>query len=315
MKSITRQPAAAARAPFTRAARRPARCSVLLAAALACGVAATAQAQTSGSNAPQAAQATQPQRDQAQNYRGMRASQVVGMSVRNPQGQDIGRIADMIVDMRTGRARYAILSFDPGILQGERLFAVPTTDLRMAADREDIVYDMRREQLERAAIDPSDWDRTFRDPGYLAALDRTWNVSERSDRAYAQRVSDLLGKEVKDRQGKNIGELEELVVDMSNQQVHYAVVAFDTGWTTPDRNYAFPLRSFSLGTGGDELVLDVNRAQVQAMPGFNEDRYANLNERSWVAQVDRGLRGTRNADARPAAADTGAVRRARADRN
>jgi sporulation protein YlmC with PRC-barrel domain len=314
MKSTVRHPAAASRAPSTAGVWRPARCSVLLAAALACGVAATAQPQGSGSTAAQPPQATQPSQAQAQNYRALRASQVVGMSVRNPQGQDIGKIADMIVDMRTGRARYAILTFDPGILQGERLFAVPTTDLRMAADREDIVYDMRREQLERAAVNPSDWDRTFRDPGYLAALDRTWNVSERSDRAYAQRVSDLLGKEVKDRQGQDIGELEELVVDMRNQQVHYAVVAFDPGWTTPERNYAFPLRSFSLGTGGDELVLDVNRAQVQGMPGFNEDRYANLNERSWVAQVDRGLRGARNADARPAA-DTAVVRRARADRN
>jgi hypothetical protein len=35
--------------------------------------------------------------------------------------------------MDTGQVRYAMLEFDPGIFEGERLFAVPTTKLQLGA--------------------------------------------------------------------------------------------------------------------------------------------------------------------------------------
>ena len=56
------------------------------------------------------------------------------MEVQNPQGQDLGKISDMVVNMNTGDVRYAVLEFDPGIFKGEKLFAVPTKQLRMAPD-------------------------------------------------------------------------------------------------------------------------------------------------------------------------------------
>lgn len=60
------------------------------------------------------------------------------MEVQNPQGQDLGKISDMVVNMNTGDVRYAVLEFDPGIFKGEKLFAVPTKQLRMAPDRDTI---------------------------------------------------------------------------------------------------------------------------------------------------------------------------------
>lgn len=222
-------------------------------------------------------------------YRGLRASQVIGMSVRNSKGVNVGQIRDMIVDMNTGKVRYAMLAFDPGIFQGEKLFAVPTTELRMASDRDDMVYDMNRERLERAAVERSAWDSLWRSPDYLGNLDRAWGIRQPSEGMRAHRVSDLLGKDVNARSGEDIGEIEELVIDMANQRVHYAVLEFDPSWASPEQNYAFPLRAFNLTRDKDELVLDVDKATVRSMKSFTDDRYANLNDRVWVADVDRYL--------------------------
>lgn len=222
-------------------------------------------------------------------YRGLRASEAIGMSVRNEEGKNIGQIGDMIVDMNTGQVRYAILRFDPGIFQGEKLFAVPTTQLRMAPDRNDMVYRMDRERLERAAIERSEWnERYLNDPERLAKLDRAWVVPP-APGMRAARASDLIGMDVNSRSGESIGELEELVVNMATQKVHYAVLKFDPGWATPEKRVVFPLTAFNRAQGKDELVLDVDKSKVQAMKDFSERSYANLNDPVLVRDVDRYL--------------------------
>lgn len=220
-------------------------------------------------------------------YRGLRASAIIGKEVRNPQGTNIGKINDLIVDMNTGDVRYAILEFDPGVFQGERLFAVPTNQLRMAADRDELVYNMTRDKLERTAVNRADWNRTWRDPNYLANLDKTWGVVQPSRGARAHRVSDLLNQDVKSRQGNKIGEIEELVINMANQKVHYAVLEFDPSWAAPEKFYAFPLSAFNRTGTRDDLVLDVDRSKIQAMKAFPGSRYTSLNDPAWVVDVDR----------------------------
>ena len=113
---------------------------------------------------------------------------MIGKEVRNPQGKNIGRIRDMVVDMNIGHVRYAQLEFDPGNLRGERLFAVPTH-----------------------------LDRAWRDTDCLSRMDKAWGVMQPSDKARAYRVSDLLGMDVNSRSGEEIGEVEELVIDMASR--------------------------------------------------------------------------------------------------
>lgn len=262
----------------------------LVPAAIAVGFSMPSQAQT-GSNASKdqtnSTKAT-GKTQQAGKYRGVRASEMIGMSVRNSKGDNIGQISDMVVNMNTGDVRYAILKFDPGIAQGEELYAVPTTELRIAADRDDAVYAMSEAKLEQARIDRADWDDgIWDDPEYLAALDKMHGVKQPASGARAHRASDLIGKDVNSKSGEEIGEVEELIVNMATQKVHYAVLEFDEGWASPEQNYAVPLTSFNLTNGKDELRLDITKSKLQAMKSFPDSRYENLNDRTWVADIDR----------------------------
>lgn len=220
-------------------------------------------------------------------YRPLRASKLIGMKVQNPQGQDLGKISDMVVNMNTGDVRYAVLEFDPGIFQGEKLFAVPTSQLRMAADRDTISYNMSKATLEKTAVPRSEWNTVWRDPNYLSNLDKAWGIKQPTRGAVAHRVSDLIGKDVNNREGKKIGEIEELVVNMATQKVHYAVLEFDPSLASREQNFAFPLRAFDLTQDRDRLVLDVDKARLQNMKSFTDSRYDSLNDRTWVADIDR----------------------------
>lgn len=261
---------------------------IALMPALAAGISLSSMA-----NAPAGSQkapdATTAKAASSSTYRAMRASTLIGTSVRSPRGENLGQIRDMIVNMNTGDVRYAVLEFDPGIFQGERLFAVPTTQLRMAPDRNDVVYEMSKAKLEQSAVKRADWDTAWRDPNYIARLDKVWGVQQPARGALAHRASDLIGKDVNSRTGEKIGEIEELVVNMANQKVHYAVLEFDPSWAAPDKNYLFPLRAFNLTADKDELVLDVDKAKIQAMKSFPDSFYANLNDRVALVDIDRYL--------------------------
>jgi sporulation protein YlmC with PRC-barrel domain len=264
------------------------RIRLALLSAVALSLSTTAFAQTNANTTPTSpANATQADTAPSADYRPLRASKLIGMKVQNPQGQDLGKISDMIVNMNTGDVRYAVLEFDPGIFEGEKLFAVPTSQLRMAADRDTISYDMSKDKLENAAVPRGDWNAAWRDPDYLPNLDKIWGITQPSRGALAHRVSDLIGKDVNNLEGKKIGEIEELVVNMATQNIHYAVLEFDPSLASSEQKFAFPLRAFDLTQDRDRLVLDVDKTRLQAMKSFTDSRYSSLNDRTWVADIDR----------------------------
>lgn len=54
-----------------------------------------------------------------------RVSQIIGMTVRNNEGKDIGTVNDIVIDAASGRVRYAALSYGGFLGLGDKLFAVP----------------------------------------------------------------------------------------------------------------------------------------------------------------------------------------------
>lgn len=270
-----------------------------LAASVAMGGAAQTAGDTAGTatgigagTAASAAEGRQEQsrKQDARSYRGVRASKMIGMTVRKAKGGTIGQIGDMVVNMKTGDVRYAILRFDPSIVQGEKLFAVPTSELRIAPDRDDLLYAIDDSGWSRAPIDRGDWedgaDNVVAEAD-LARFDKLWGIARPAHGAQAHRASRLIGEDVETPSGEKIGKVEDLVINMAENKVHYAVLASDPSPASPERNYAFPLRSFQAGVDNNALVLDIDKSQLQAMKSFPESRYANLNDRGWVSDIDR----------------------------
>ncbi|MCD6679040.1 MAG: PRC-barrel domain-containing protein [Burkholderiaceae bacterium] len=237
--------------------------------------------------------AQQPSEDRRQ-LREVRATDLIGADVRNSQDMSLGEIENLIVDMKTGEVRYAILAFDPGILSDEKLWGVPTSELRMSESGNAVIYDLDRERLERATLDRSSFDDelVFDGKRVMNNLDEAYGLSQPSSEEQAHRASDLIGEDIVSRTGDGIGELEDLVIDMNHQRVHYAVLELDQGIASPERHVVVPLQALHQNLNGSALVLKVDDSDPRAMKSISDERWAHLDDRAWVADIDRYLVAT-----------------------
>ncbi|WP_298232917.1 PRC-barrel domain-containing protein [uncultured Azohydromonas sp.] len=228
--------------------------------------------------------------------RDARASQIIGREVRDPNGAKLGEINDLIVDLGSGRLQYAVLSFGGVAGLGDKLFAYPVNAFRTSTDSDDLVLTVDKNQLDAApGFDKSRWPGLDAD-AYWRDVDRHFGAagrsSERSSTAAAggqrlMRMSQLLDKDVNDRQGADAGEIEDVVVNMAQQRVHYVVLDFDKKWSPDDKLLALPLTALNAPAGkrDGDLVLNVPREQLDMKRGFDENAWPDLNDQAYRREV------------------------------
>jgi sporulation protein YlmC with PRC-barrel domain len=86
------------------------------------------------------------------------ATTIIGDSVNNPQGENLGTIKDIMLDLDTGRVAYAVLSYGGFLGMGDKLFAVPWNAMRLDAPNHAFVLDVDQERLKEAeGFDPNEW--------------------------------------------------------------------------------------------------------------------------------------------------------------
>ena len=88
----------------------------------------------------------------------MGAGTLTGNDVFNKAGDDLGDIKEFMLDMRTGRVSYAVLSFGGFLGMGDRLFAVPFDALVLDTVNKRFTLDVLKERLETApGFDKDNW--------------------------------------------------------------------------------------------------------------------------------------------------------------
>jgi sporulation protein YlmC with PRC-barrel domain len=95
-------------------------------------------------------------------------SAVIGDSIVNRTGENLGKIEELMLDLEMGRVAYAVLSFGgvPGM--SEKLSVVPFEALKLDATREHFTLDVDKDKLKNA---PS-----FDKSNPPKASDRTWGA-------------------------------------------------------------------------------------------------------------------------------------------
>jgi len=86
------------------------------------------------------------------------ASTVTGDRVRNPAGEELGTIHEIMLDIESGRIAYAVLSFGGFLGIGDKLFAVPWSSLQISTAEHEFIFDVDRKTLEAApGFDKNNW--------------------------------------------------------------------------------------------------------------------------------------------------------------
>jgi len=250
----------------------------------------TAAAQQAQTTAAATAQRDRDPQAQAGMGGTMRLSQLVGKEVRNAQGEDLGEISDVVIDVNNERVHYAILSFGGMLGMGEKKFAYPMRTLSVSPTAEQVVLNVPKERLERApgfeeASEPS-WGM---DDPYRRDVDQYFGDMvkvEAQPNTLLRRASTLMDADVNDARGEDIGDIEDVIVNTADGSVKFAVVAFDPGWTEPERYTTVPLRAFQFTGENDEVALRLNQQQIGTAPGFQRDRWNEMGP-DYSARVDR----------------------------
>jgi len=88
----------------------------------------------------------------------MSAGSLTGDDVFNHNDEKIGSVKEIMLDMRTGRVSYAVLSFGGFLSMGEKLFAVPWQALKLDAVNKRFILDIEKQRLETApGFSNDDW--------------------------------------------------------------------------------------------------------------------------------------------------------------
>jgi sporulation protein YlmC with PRC-barrel domain len=84
--------------------------------------------------------------------------EVVGRKVVSTQGENLGKIEEVMIDAVPGRVAYAVLSFGGFLGVGDKLFAVPWKSLNYDPQQEAFIINADKRLLERApGFDKNSW--------------------------------------------------------------------------------------------------------------------------------------------------------------
>jgi sporulation protein YlmC with PRC-barrel domain len=89
------------------------------------------------------------------------ATSLIGDRVENRQGEHLGRIKDIMLDLQHGNIAYVVLEYGGFMGMGEKLFAVPFDVLDLDQTQQKFMLDVEKEQLDRApGFDKDHWPET-----------------------------------------------------------------------------------------------------------------------------------------------------------
>lgn len=137
----------------------------------------------------------------------------------------------------------------------------------------------RQQELQKERQDVREEQKDVQEERREATEART-NV--RRDITQVHRASNVIGRDVENAQGEDLGKITDLVLDFDKGQIAYVVVGSGGVLGVGDTLHAVPWRSLKLNDKMDKFVLNVDKNQWKNAPGFNKDE--------WPAVVDKAFR-------------------------
>ncbi len=224
----------------------------------------------------------------------MRASKVIGKQVKNPQGEELGKIEDLVINVGTEKLQYAVISSGGFLGLGDKLFAYPAELFKTGGTegKEEFVLAVDKEQLKKAPGFERNRKPNWSLNTYRSQVDSFFYKEDTAKRATTGRLmsaSDLIGKDVNDRAAHSAGEIEELVVNFGNGRT-YAVLDFDKAWNPDDKLLALPLSAFTFpGRPDVDIFLNLQRDKIDMARSFDEDKWPNLNDAKYRSDLSNYL--------------------------
>ncbi len=97
----------------------------------------------------------------------------------------------------------------------------------------------------------------------------------------------LMGNDVYNSEGEDLGDIKEFMIDMASGKVSYAVLSFGGLLGMGDKLFAVPWNALKLDTVNKRFTLDAKKETLQDAPGFDKDHWPSMADETWSAGVHR----------------------------
>ena len=257
-----------------------------------------------------------------------KASDIIGLTVKNYQGEKLGQVDDLAIDLESGRIVQVILSSGGFIGVGDTMHAVPPAALHHDVANKVIHLDADKAKLNASPkFEMSKWAEccdsehvtevyrhygeqpyfafTHREQVENAAKNRDRTVTpatkgrptdeNRSDKTWSrlgtvQKASKLMGMSVKNNQAESLGEIKNLMVDLSAGRVVAVILSSGGFLGMGDEMSAVPPNALRFNPAGDALQLDATKELLSSAPHFKADQWPDFGQPAYTDGVYRAYK-------------------------
>ena len=99
-------------------------------------------------------------------------------------------------------------------------------------------------------------------------------------------ASTITNDDVVNLKHEKLGKLQDIMLDITQGKIRYAVLTSGGFLGMGDRLFAIPWSALKLDTANKRFVLDVGVERLKNAPGFNKDQWPNMADPTWSAAVD-----------------------------
>lgn len=95
----------------------------------------------------------------------------------------------------------------------------------------------------------------------------------------------LIGNDVYNQDDEDLGDIKEIMLDMSTGKVAYAVLSFGGMLGMGEKLFAVPWDALELDTENERFTLNVDKDRLESAPGFDKDHWPNMADQSWINEI------------------------------
>ena len=99
-------------------------------------------------------------------------------------------------------------------------------------------------------------------------------------------ASTLSGDDVYDPRGEKLGSIKELMLDIENGKVCYAVLSFGGFLSLGEKLFAVPWSALKVDTENKRFIMDTTEERMKNAPGFDSDHWPNMADTSWEKSIN-----------------------------
>jgi sporulation protein YlmC with PRC-barrel domain len=98
-------------------------------------------------------------------------------------------------------------------------------------------------------------------------------------------ASTLRGDKVINLHGENLGEIQDIMLDVPSGRIAYAVLSFGGVMGIGDKLFAIPWNALTLDADRECFVLDIDKNEFRNAPGFDKAHWPSMADPTWASEI------------------------------